>query len=122
MNKAYQVDAMQETATNEQYSVRVGGYAVSTNYLLTFTYNATTQTHEMYVDGLAVALPNAVVSGSYTAMGNKTGDALLGKSQRNTAQSLNRYLGEFVIYNKELSASEVSDLWDRYNAGLNFTD
>lgn len=79
--------------------------STSTFYSVTITNESGTL--KMYIDGVDTGETQGT-TGTYVAMENGTADLILGKYSASTTFSLNGYLGEFAIWNRALSAAEIS--------------
>jgi hypothetical protein len=74
------------------------------------TYNANTRDRRLYKDGVLVI--NDISSGDYQG----TGDLVIGR--RGAVQYFSGVLDELAIYNRTLSSSEVSELYDKGKSGI----
>ena len=72
---------------------------------------------EIYVDG-ALKTPTRTGLGTYVAMENETSPLTIGKNAQSTTRSLNGYMDETAIFDKELTALEVSEIYAKNQAGL----
>ena len=93
---------------------------------LAFTYDGL-EAHggmNIYQDGSALT-QNGSETGTYTGMSNGTTPVVFGAFQGDLPDTFYSYIGsldELKIFNRELSASVVSDLFDLENAGTRITE
>jgi hypothetical protein len=88
-------------------------------YHFTLTYNGSGSNTGLktYKDGVLQSTTKTL-SGTYTAMEKWTAPVLLGKTAPNTTFSLNGYMDAVRLWDKELSASEVSSIAADELAGI----
>ena len=77
---------------------------------LIFTYDGSSSSSgiTMYLNGVSTGSTGS--SGSYTAMENGSASLVFGKLNSGTTFSLDGYLDDLILWNKELSASEASEI------------
>ena len=99
--------------TVEDGAGEIGVINLSTNYILTGTYNDTTKTSSFYRDGIFRA--SNVAGGPFLRTTPSTGAATIGdRSYPDPSPHwFNGIMDEVIVYNKDLGLSEVSN---NYNA------
>lgn len=76
---------------------------------------------ELYKDGTLLAATKTL-SGSYTAMENQSDPLVFGNISDNTTQALNGYEDEAVIFNVELTATQIFDIYNKHQLGKYLTE
>ncbi len=104
------------------YDWSANGQTTGVWYSIIGTYNGSGLNSglKLYVDSLIVG--SAATTGTYTAMLNSSSPIYIGKFATITAVSLNGYMDEISIFNKELNSSEVSEIYSKQQSGLALTE
>lgn len=76
---------------------------------------------EIYIDG-SIGTPTRSTTGTYVSMEDEPSPIIIGKNSFTTARSLDGYMDEIAIFDKELTASEVSDIYAKNQAGFYLTE
>lgn len=85
--------------------------STSTTYMVTCTYNAGSIT--LYVNGSSSAgTDNGTIPTSIDAVASGTDDFEIGASNQGTQRFWDGWIDELALWERELSASDVSDLWN----------
>lgn len=93
---------------------------INTLYHFVFTYNGNNSNTGMniYINGSLVGSPTRSSAGTYTGMNNLTSNVSIGAVVTGTTAVFSGYLDSIGLWNRELTASEVSQLYNS-GAGLN---
>lgn len=100
------------------------GTTISTGvwYNIIFTYDgSSTQSGlKLYLNSISGGTTG--ISGTYIAMENSANAVSIGKHPTATSVSFNGYMDETAIFDKELSAIEVAEIYSKNQAGLFLTE
>lgn len=107
------------TATNRINILCTQSFSVSTWYHITATYDGSGSNTgmEIYVDGNLIT-PTRTGLGTYVAMENETSPLIFGKNANSTTRSFNGYMDEIALFDKELSLTEVNELFGYSGSSL----
>jgi len=116
-----EVYLLDETATSqkEEYDIDIGSISANTTYHLAITYNASTEAINYYIDGSNVRsstmTPHSGPVGARTGLEFGIGARqLINSGSAGWSDDMDGQLDDVRFYNKELTASEVTSL---YNTG-----
>lgn len=128
-DKEYQIDLLSGTLRVILFDQSSGGtlnagftpsFSTATWYHVVMTYDGSSTFGgiNFYIDGSAQSLSDSS-AGSYTAMENLTSQVRLGaKPFVLTDSILDGQLDEVYFWDKELSAAEVTEIYDDFNSGI----
>ncbi len=101
-------------ATTSHYGCVNGGYVPMNEWsMVTGTYNSTSDTTKLYVNGRYID----EVTGTADSKTNAYPDLIIGNANNKVGDSTYDFEGdvdEFKLYNRTLTASEISDLYNQY--------